>query len=139
MTFDCENAATMASFWITALGYVEKPPPEGWHSWEDWLRHFEVPEDEWDTGASLCDPDGVLPNVSFLEVPEPKTAKNRLHIDLQVAGGRHVEQQLRTERIEAMVARLVAAGGAVQDRSMFDDELDHVVMTDPEGNEFCVV
>jgi hypothetical protein len=139
LTFDCENAPVMARFWTTALGYFAKPPPEGWATWEDWFRHFEVPEEEWNDGASLCDPDGVLPNVGFLKVPEPKTAKNRLHIDLQVAGGRHVDQQLRAERIEAMVARLVEAGGAVRERHLFRDALDHVVMTDPEGNEFCVV
>jgi len=37
------------------------------------------------------------------------------------------------------VARLVEAGGAVHHRDLFQDALDHVVMTDPEGNEFCVV
>ena len=139
LTFDCENAPAMARFWTMALGYVDKPPPEGWDTWEDWLRHFEVPEEEWDDGANLCDPDGVLPGVGFLKVPEPKTAKNRLHLDLHVSGGRHVEPTTRTERIEAMVDRLVGAGGAVQHRDASFGSLDHVVMTDPEGNEFCVV
>jgi hypothetical protein len=72
-------------------------------------------------------------------VPEPKTAKNRLHLDLHVSGGRHIEPTTRTERIEAMVDRLVGAGGAVQHRDGSFGSLDHVVMTDPEGNEFCVV
>ena len=139
LTFDCENANTIARFWIVALGYVEKSPPEGWDTWEDWLRHFDVPEEEWDDGAGLTDPEGVLPNVGFLKVPEPKTTKNRLHLDLQVSGGRHLDQAIRTERIEAMVARLVEAGGAIQKRDEFDGALDPVVMTDPEGNEFCVV
>lgn len=139
LTFDCENASVVARFWIVALGYVERPPPEGWDTWEDWLRHFEVPEDEWDDGANLQDPDGVLPGVGFLKVPEPKTVKNRLHIDLQVSGGRHIEPAIRAERIEATVDRLVHAGGVVQDRGLFHGELDHVVMSDPEGNEFCVV
>ena len=139
LTFDCENAPVMARFWIIALGYVEKPPPEGWDTWEEWLRHFEVPEEEWDDGASLCDPEGVLPNVGFLKVPERKTTKNRLHLDLQVTGGRHVDREVRTGLIEATVARLVAAGGAVHTRSELQGALDHVVMTDPEGNEFCVV
>ncbi len=139
LTFDCENAPLIARFWIVALGYVERPPPEGWDTWEDWLRHFEVPEAEWDDGANLDDPEGVLPGVGFLKVPEPKTVKNRLHIDLQASGGRHVEPAIRAHRIEATVDRLVQAGGAVQDRGLFQGELDHVVMTDPEGNEFCVV
>src|SRR5262245_39728278 len=86
LTFDCHDAATMARFWTVALGYVDSPPPEGWDTWEDWLRHFDVPEEEWGDGASLEDPQGVLPSVSFLKVPEPKTAKNRLHLDLQVSG-----------------------------------------------------
>ncbi len=46
LTFDCENAPAMARFWTMALGYVDKPPPEGWDTWEDWLRHFEVPDDD---------------------------------------------------------------------------------------------
>src|SRR6476619_2417207 len=71
LTFDCADAAAMARFWTLALGYVESPPPEGWDTWEAWLVHFEVPEEEWDDGAALQDPQGVLPSVSFLKVPEP--------------------------------------------------------------------
>jgi hypothetical protein len=104
LTFDCHDAVTVARFWTVALGYVDQAPPQGWDTWEEWLRHFEVPEDEWDDGASIEDPLGVLPSISFLKVPEPKTAKNRLHLDLQVAGGRHVDQDERESRIEAMVA-----------------------------------
>lgn len=70
-----------------ALDYVPAPPPTGWDTWEDWLRHFEVPEEEWADAASLIDPDGALPRVGFLQVPEGKPARNRLHIDLQVAVG----------------------------------------------------
>ncbi len=139
LTFDCRDAGAMARFWTVALGYVESSPPAGWDSWEDWLRHFEVPEDEWGDGASLEDPQGMLPSVSFLNVPEAKTAKNRLHLDLQVAGGRHVDQDKREELIEGMVAVLVEAGGTVSHRSIEKGHLDHVVMADPEGNEFCVV
>ncbi len=139
LTFDCDDPGAQARFWTIALGYVDAPPPDGWDTWEDWLRHFDVAEEEWGDGASLQDPQGVLPSVSFLKVPETKTAKNRLHLDLQVAGGRHVDQAKRVERIEAMVAVLVEAGGSVSYRSMEKGELDHVTMADPEGNEFCVV
>ena len=139
ITFDCHDARRQAEFWKVALGYADAPPPEGWATWADWARHFEVPEAELDDGASLVDPDGRLPRVGFLKVPEAKTAKNRMHIDLQVAGGRHVDQAVREERIRAMVDRLVAAGGTVQREHLFDGHLDHVVMTDPEGNELCVV
>jgi glyoxalase superfamily protein len=139
ITFDCHDARRQAEFWKVALGYVDAPPPAGWDTWLDWARHFEVPEEELDDGASLVDPDGVQPQIGFLKVPEGKTAKNRLHIDLRVAGGRHIDQSLRRERILAMVERLVAAGGTVQREDMFGEHLDHVVMADPEGNELCVV
>src|SRR5215217_3667827 len=71
-------------------------------------------------GASLRDPQGVLPKISFLKVPEPKTAKNRLHIDLQVSGGRHLDADKRTQRIEEFAAVLVEAGASVAYRSMDD-------------------
>jgi Glyoxalase-like domain len=129
----------MASFWTVALGYVAAPPPEGFDTWEQWLTHFDVPEEEWDDGAALADPDGVGPRISFLKVPEAKVTKNRLHIDVQVAGGRHQPWDLRERRIRDTVERLVTAGGSVLTEQEFDGRLDHVVMADPEGNEFCVV
>jgi hypothetical protein len=139
LTFDCHDAGLLARFWIVALGYVEQAPPQGWDTWEDWLRHFDVPEDEWDDGASIEDPQGVLPSISFLRVPEAKSAKNRVHLDLQVSGGRHVDAHERAERIDAMVGLLEDLGASVSYRSMQAGELDHVTMADPEGNEFCVV
>ena len=107
LTFDCTAARSLAEFWKVALGYVDAPPPQGWTTWEDWLRDLDVPEDEWDDGASIVDPARVRARISFLKVPEAKTAKNRIHLDVQVGGG--------------------------------PDRPDHVVMADPEGNEFCVV
>lgn len=139
LTFDCADPSRMASFWKVALGYVEAPPPEGFDTWEQWLTHFKVPDEEWDDGAALTDPDGVGPNISFLKVPEAKVAKNRLHIDVQVAGGRHQPWDLREGRIRDTVERLVTAGGSVLTEHEFEGRLDHVVMADPEGNEFCVV
>ncbi|MGZ5417875.1 MAG: VOC family protein, partial [Nocardioides sp.] len=73
------------------------------------------------------------------KVPEGKTAKNRLHIDVQVGGGRDQPWQEREARILAKVETLLAAGGRVLREDRFQDRLDHVVMADPEGNEFCVV
>lgn len=139
VTFDCRDARAQAEFWKVALGYLDAPPPTGWDSWAAWARHFEVPPEEMDDGASLVDPEGVRPKVGFLRVPEPKTAKNRLHIDLQVSGGRHLDPGVRRERILATVGRLVAAGGTVTQEHVFDGQLDHIVMADPEGNELCVV
>jgi hypothetical protein len=139
VTVDCTSPAVVAAFWRTALGYVDAPPPEGWDTWEDWLRHFDVPEEEWDDGASLVDPEGVLPRLSFLKVPEGKAVKNRLHLDLQVGGGRHLPVEERWPRVLATVESLVAAGGTVLSLATHGDEPDHVVMADPEGNELCVV
>ncbi|HEY2698642.1 MAG TPA: hypothetical protein VGJ45_24505 [Pseudonocardiaceae bacterium] len=65
----------LARFWALALGYVEREPPGDLTSWEDWFRAHEIPEAEWDDGAGLSDPDGVLPRLTFLKVPEGKNAK----------------------------------------------------------------
>ncbi len=139
LTVDCEDALRVAAFWREALGYVDAPPPEGFASWEDWLRTFGVPEEEWGDGASLVDPEGVLPRLSFLRVPEPKAAKNRLHLDLQVSGGRHRPADERRAAIAAAVERLVAAGATVLAEHEEGGVLDHVILQDPEGNELCVV
>lgn len=84
LTIDCAHPAKLAEFWALALGYTAKPAPAGFGSWEEWFAHHEIPRDEWDQGAYLCDPDGVGPNLSFLHVPESKVVKNRLHLDVQV-------------------------------------------------------
>ena len=139
LTVDCARPATLAAFWKVALGYVEAPPPYGSCSWQDWLRHFEVPEDEWDDGAYLADPDGVRPGISFLKVPESKVVKNRVHIDVNVGGGRHQPQDARWSRVTAAVTRLTDAGATVIGVDPPDGTPDHMVMADPEGNEFCVL
>lgn len=139
LTFDCGDAAAQARFWALALGYAEAPPPAGWDTWAAFFVDHQVPPDEWGDGAAICDPGGVRPTITFLQVPEPKRAKNRLHLDLKVSGGRHVDAAERTRRIDAKVAELVAAAGSEHERYVVDGWLDHVVMLDPEGNEFCVV
>ena len=139
LTFDCADSVAQARFWAIALGYAPAPVPEGWESWEAFYRDHDVPPEEWGDGAAICDPSGRRPPISFLNVPEPKQAKNRLHLDVKVSGGRHVHQAQRTQRMEAKVGELIAAGAAVQLREMVHGRLDHVVMLDPEGNEFCVV
>lgn len=75
----------------------------------------------------LVDPEGTGPNLVIQEVAEPKPGKNRVHFDLKVAD------------IETEATRLVALGAT---RVMASPIEEHggawVVMTDPEGNEFCV-
>jgi catechol 2,3-dioxygenase-like lactoylglutathione lyase family enzyme len=139
LTLDCADPAAQAQFWATALGYVQSPPPRGWETWDAFLSDHDVPPEEWGDGAAICDATGSRPPISFLKVPEAKRAKNRLHLDLRVSGGRHIDQEERSQRIEAKVTELLAAGATVHARDVVQGRLDHVVMHDPEGNEFCVV
>ncbi|HEX6500475.1 MAG TPA: tRNA (N6-threonylcarbamoyladenosine(37)-N6)-methyltransferase TrmO [Micromonosporaceae bacterium] len=132
LTFDATDTQVLARFWKTALGYVDEPPPPPFATRQEWLAQVDPPGDE-SAGAWLCDPDGIGPRLSIISVPEPKTAKNRLHIDIRVpAGG--VDPQQRWARVVAESERLAAAGGAVV--AVVDGH--HIVMADPEGNEFCV-
>lgn len=89
----------------------------------------------------LLDPNGDGPRLWFQVVPETKSIKNRIHSDLQVGGGRQVPLDERRRRVDARVADLVGFGAAVLRSSEASPKDDHyfVVMTDPEGNEFCVV
>ncbi|MEV0532405.1 VOC family protein [Kitasatospora sp. NPDC050463] len=133
LTLDCADAQLLAGFWKTALGYIDEPPPPPFETREEWLAQFDLPEDDAeDDGAWLCDPDGVGPRLSILRVAEPKTAKNRLHIDVRLPG--HGSPEERWARIRAESERLVEAGGAV----LAEFGGHHIVMADPEGNEFCV-
>jgi hypothetical protein len=132
LTLDCANAPVLATFWKLALGYVDEAPPTPFKSRGEWLMSFGVPEEEWDTAAWLCDPGGVGPRLAILPVPEGKVAKNRLHMDLRVSG--EGTEDDRWDRVTAMVDELTEAGGRVLQRF----PKHHVVMADPEGNEFCV-
>jgi hypothetical protein len=132
LTLDCRDPEGLAEFWKTAAGYVDEPPPVPFATREEWLASFGEDGDDGMGGAWLHDPAGVAPRMCLLQVPEPKTAKNRLHLDLRVAGNGTPRE--KWDRITDEVARLVDAGGAVLD--VFEGH--HVVMSDPEGNEFCV-
>ncbi len=136
---DCASPARLAAFWREALGYLDGPVPEGFASWEEWLTRHGVPPEEWDDVAYLVDPRGVGPTISFLKVPEPKIVKNRLHIDIKAGGGRDKPQEIRWPRVIEAVERLSKAGATVVQEYGVDGVPDHVMMTDPEGNEFCVV
>lgn len=128
VTFDCVDAEKLAGFWKRALGYADEPPPAPFATRAEWVASFEA-DDGGGGGAWLHDPEGLGPRLSFLEVPEPKAAKNRVHLDVRV--GRSDDAWAR---VTAKVASLVEAGGRVV--ATFDGH--HVTMTDPEGNEFCV-
>ncbi len=121
---DASDPHRLAAFWAEALGYVPEPG-------------YDDPD-----GASIVDPDGRGPAIGFLRVPEPKTAKNRIHLDLRVAGEPPWDWAERADLIRAKVADLLAAGATQVREEHYTDErgtiLGHVVMLDPEGNEFCV-
>ncbi len=145
MTIDCADPQRMVAFWTEALGYVPEPPPGGHATWREYWRATGVPDQELPPGAgdtpeSIVDPAGRGPRVWFQVVPEAKTVKNRLHLDLNVGGGRGVPLPVRTRRVAGTVERLVAAGATVlRTKDAPDEERYAVVLQDPEGNEFCVV
>ena len=96
----------------------------------------ELPDDE-DHTDSIVDPEGVRPRIWFLKVPEAKVVKNRVHLDLKVAGGRTVPST--TRRAGSRRGRADDGAGATRLRRRSGGRRPyHVVMTDPEGNEFCV-
>jgi Glyoxalase-like domain len=117
---DAADPKRLAAFWALALGYVEEPG-------------YDFPD-----GASIIAPDGRGPAIGFLRVPEPKTAKNRMHIDIRVAGEPPWDMTEREQLIRSKVSELVAAGAAAVSEQSDGEVLGHVIMHDPEGNEFCV-
>ena len=84
------------------------------------------------------DPDESGPRLFFQRVPEGKTAKNRLHLDVRAAPG--LEGDARMAALEAECDRLVALGAGRIRRSEPAPPMSQgfIVMSDPEGNEFCL-
>lgn len=109
---DCRDSFSEATWWATVLGHrlSERNPHE-----------YEV-----------SDPSSGGTRLYFMNVPEVKTVKNRLHVDITTDGP-----------VEAEVARLVAMGGTLvemrQDPAALPNPDTWAVMQDPEGNEFCVL
>ena len=135
VTFDAADPAALAGFWKQVLGYIEEPPPEGWSSWEDWAREQGIPEERWNDQSAIVDPDGAGARVFFQRVPEGKTAKNRVHLDVRAAPG--LDSVARRERLTEESARLIELGATklyeFEGRGSF-----WITMQDPEGNEFCL-
>jgi predicted enzyme related to lactoylglutathione lyase len=103
---DCSDPEKLAPFWSEVLGWplgerdedsVELVPPPGW------------------------------PSLLFIQVPEPKTVKNRLHLDVNATDR---DQAAEVDRLLALGAQRVDVG---------QGEVSWVVLADPEGNEFCVL
>jgi Glyoxalase-like domain len=135
VTFDAAEPEKLGGFWALALGYVQDPIPPEFETVADFLRSVGVPEDKLDDMWALVDPSGQGPRLFFQRVPEAKTAKNRVHLDVRAAEA-SVTGADRAAARDAHVARLVEAGGSVVTEPLESD--GWTVMRDPEGNEFCV-
>ena len=138
VTFDCADPGALAQFWCHALGYRLAPPPPGFDTWDAALDAWGVPEEQRNTRSAAQPPPGeTAPRLFFQQVPEGKTAKNRVHLDVRAAPG--LEGDARSDALEAECTRLVALGATRFRRLEADDENDVcIVMQDPEGNEFCL-
>jgi predicted enzyme related to lactoylglutathione lyase len=107
LTVDCTDSGVVGRFWAEALGW----------------RIVDQGDDE----LEIVDPAGLDRPMLFQPVPEPKSAKNRWHLDLRP----------RTSMADE-VTRLVQAGASVLER-IDEGDGSWTVMLDPEGNEFCVL
>ena len=146
VTFDAHDPEALSRFWAAAMGYVNPPPPgrelepgqDPFDAWHDFLREVGVPESAWNTRSAAEDPDGDGPRLFFQQVPEGKTAKNRVHLDLRAAPGLQGEERMAALEVEC--DRLVALGATRVERHEPQLPLTngHIVMSDPEGNEFCL-
>ena len=145
LTIDCADTSRMVRFWCEALGYVPEPAPAGWDSWLAYWRAGGIPEEELvgaEAGSgAIVDPGGARPRIWFQEVPEPKSVKNRLHLDVRHTPGREaMPYAARRASVDAEVERLLALGASIAYRTA-PEGADYYAVTlrDPEGNEFCVV
>ena len=108
---DSIHPTSLADFWQEALG---------------WRRTHEEDSEVVLEPPSGSPEDGVVPDLLFLKVPEGKSVKNRLHLDL-----RPQDQQVEVARLEQLGARRVSVGQR--------EDASWIVMADPEGNEFDVL
>ena len=115
MTIDCRNAYELSEWWKPVLGYVDLEDDPNLPGHEECM--IRDPE----TGHRLL----------FIEVPDAKTVKNRLHLDLRPRTGS------RDEELE----KLLTHGAVVVDdlRGTHGPGTGWVVLADPEGNEFCIL
>ena len=107
---DSAHPSKSADFWEAALG---------------WRRTQDTEKEVVLEPPAGSPEDGVAPDLLFLRVPEPKTVKNRLHLDLRPA-----DQAAEVARLEALGARRVDIG---------QGDVSWIVLADPDGNEFCVL
>ena len=139
VVFDCADPERVARFWAEALHYKLQDPPQGFESWEAFLESQNVPREEWNSASAIVDPDGKGPRIYFQRVPEGKVVKNRVHLDLNVSGGRETSAEEKRRLVDAEVERLVGLGATVfRPGSVGQFDEYWAVLQDVEGNEFCV-
>ena len=125
IVFDCRDAAPLARFWATALGWTVAPYDEVELAR---LAASGITDPEEDPSVMVEPPSGAdLPVLFFAEVPEGKVTKNRLHLDV-----------VADDDLEAEVERLERLGATIHNWAEGDSGV-WCVMRDPEGNEFCVM
>ena len=131
---DCARPHELADWWAEVLRWEVEPQDEAFirrmvdegHATEDQtVRHNGALV--WKSATAIRSPDPGRPRILFQRVPEPKTVKNRLHLDVRSGD----------EGCEAAVARLVAMGATELWRAS-QGPYSWVTLADPEGNEFCV-
>jgi catechol 2,3-dioxygenase-like lactoylglutathione lyase family enzyme len=134
ITFDCADPRSLSHFWSDVLGYPRGEYPE---ELRNSLLESGLSDAELLDRSVAEDPEGLGPRLYFHRVPEPKRAKNRIHLDLFAVAG----QAATPEEVDAEVERIVALGASVirkHDAMWGPFREYHYVMADPEGNEFCV-
>lgn len=134
IAIDCTSPHDLADWWADALGweveaqdeqFIRRMIEEGHADEEHTVRHRGALV--WRSATALRSPEPGRPRMLFQRVPEAKTVKNRLHLDVHVGA----------ERLEAEVARLIASGATELWRASQGPH-GWVTLADPEGNEFCV-
>ena len=136
VTFDAHDTRSLAGFWAAALGYILQPPPPGYDSWEAFADEADIPQEDRDKLSAVVDPEGKGPRLLFQKVPEGKTAKNRMHLDVNAGAG--LEGDERKAVVDAKAESLAGLGATLVAARRGDFGEYWVVMQDPEGNEFCV-
>jgi catechol 2,3-dioxygenase-like lactoylglutathione lyase family enzyme len=136
VTFDCADPRALSLFWNDVLGYEHPPPPPGFDSWDAFSA--TLPPDRRNMASASEDPAGVGPRLFFQQVPEGKVVKNRLHLDVRAAPGLAGEERMAA--LEAEAERLVALGATRLERHEPAPPMGagHIIIQDPEGNEFCL-
>ncbi|MGC4879933.1 VOC family protein [Micromonospora sp. DT43] len=138
ITFDAADPASLAAFWADVLDYELQGPPGDFDSWDAALDAMGVPPERRNDASAVVDPKGAGPRLFFQRVPEGKQAKNRVHLDVRAAPGLTGDDRMAALEVEA--DRLVDRGATRLARHEPAPPLGagHLVLADPEGNEFCL-